>query len=227
MLLTEWLNGAVAPSKKVYRKLGPTLHHKQPAQYIRHPEVLKKYNRLGGVSDAVRSLWEKEHTQLESQRMKEYSLITGALLPIWPAIGQVRQKLRQGGDKPLDVRRCMVRLPGGDKEQSVIGVYFRDDTLEMLKERLAKMKADEEKEYAAEGPQFNSPGYVPRPPNTAPARAPVVRRPQIDAAPDQRRQSAPGCRTLTAGDAGGSSDGGAAPAVNGGVDRGEALSAAR
>ena len=213
VLLTEWLNGAVAPSKKVYRKLGPTLHHKQPAQYIRHPEVLKKYNRLGGVSDAVRSLWEKEHTQLESQRMKEYSLITGALLPIWPAIGQVRQKLRQGGDKPLDVRRCMVRLPGSDKEQSVIGVYFRDDTLEMLKERLAKMKADEEKEYAAEGPQFNSPGYVPRPPNTAPARAPVVRRPQIDGAPDQRRQSAPGHLTLTAGDAGGSSDGGAAPAV--------------
>ena len=143
--------------------------------------------------------------------MKEYSLITGALLPIWPAIGQVRQKLRQGGDKPLDVRRCMVRRPGSDKEQSVIGVYFRDDTLEMLKERLAKMKADEEKEYAAEGPQFNSPGYVPRPPNTAPARAPVVRRPQIDGAPDQRRQSAPGY--LTAGDAGGSSDGGAAPAV--------------
>ena len=145
--------------------------------------------------------------------MKEYSLITGALLPIWPAIGQVRQKLRQGGDKPLDVRRCMVRRPGSDKEQSVIGVYFRDDTLEMLKERLAKMKADEEKEYAAEGPQFNSPGYVPRPPNTAPARAPVVRRPQIDGAPDQRRQSAPGVSVRYPGDAGGSSDGGAAPAV--------------
>ena len=67
----------------------------------------------------------------------------------------------------------------------------------MLKERLAKMKADEEKEYAAEGPQFNSPGTC-RPPSTAPARAPVVRRPQIDGAPNVRRSRAT-CAAIGAG----------------------------